>query len=85
MPSKTRPVFWPRRQDPVDEELRRYQPTLEEEIRDCLEQMRHNEMLFSLEVEEDLIDQRIYERKALLCRYHYLQAKARALGLRAIL
>ena len=47
--------------------------------------MRHNEMLFSLEVEEDLIDQRIYERKALLCRYHYLQAKARALGLRAIL
>ena len=47
MPSKTRPVFWPRRQDPMDEELRRYQPTLEEEIRDCLEQIRHNEMLFS--------------------------------------
>ncbi len=85
MPSKKMPVFWPRRQDPVDRDLLLYQPTLEEEIRDCLEQMRHNEMLFSLEVEEDLIDQRIYERKALLCRYHYLQAKARALGLRAIL
>ena len=35
MPSKKMPVFWPRRQDPVDRDLLLYQPTLEEEIRDC--------------------------------------------------
>ena len=69
----------------TDPELQKYQPTLEDEIRECLEQIQWNEMLFEMELEEDLIDQRIYERKALLCRYRYLQRRARAMGLRTIL
>ena len=66
-------------------ELERYRPTLEQELRDCLAEMRRNQLLFDLETEPELVEQRIYERSALLCRYRYLQRKARALGLRAIL
>ena len=54
-------------------------------MRDCLAEMRRNQLLFDLETEPELVEQRIYERSALLCRYRYLQRKARALGLRAIL
>ena len=85
MPAEKKRWRRPKREDPMDRELSRYRPTLEEEIRECLEEMRRNEMLFDLEVESDLIDQRIYERQALLCRYRYLQGRARAMGLRAIL
>ena len=42
-------------------------------------------MMFDLEVDTDLIEQRIYERQALLCRYRYLLAKARELGLHTVL
>lgn len=42
-------------------------------------------MMFDLEVDSDLIEQRIYERQALLCRYRYLLARARELGLHTIL
>jgi hypothetical protein len=42
-------------------------------------------MLFDLEIDPELIDQRIYERQALLCRYRYLLGRARALGLHTIL
>ena len=42
-------------------------------------------MMFDLEVDPDLIEQRIYERQALLCRYRYLIQKARELGLHTIL
>lgn len=66
-------------------DLAQYMPSLEQEIRECLADMRHNQMLFDLELEPELIEQRIYEREALRCRYHYLQRKARAVGLRAIL
>ena len=38
-----------------------------------------------LEVDTDLIEQRIYERQALLCRYRYLLARARELGLHTVL
>ena len=38
-----------------------------------------------MEVDTDLIEQRIYERQALLCRYRYLLARARELGLHTIL
>ena len=38
-------------------------------------------MMFDLEVDTDLIEQHIYERQALLCRYRYLLAQARELGL----
>ena len=36
-------------------------------------------------LDSDLIEQRIYERQALLCRYRYLLARARELGLHTIL
>ena len=70
---------------PSDPELERYRPTLEAEMCECIQGMRHNEMLFNLETEPDLVEQRIYERCALQCRYHYLLEKARALGLRTVL
>jgi hypothetical protein len=66
-------------------EHERYCPELEEDIKDCLCSLRHNQMLFDLEIDPELIDQRIYERQALLCRYRYLIGRARALGLHTIL
>ena len=44
-----------------------------------------HEMMFDMEVDTDLIEQRIYERQALLCRYRYLLARARELGLHTVL
>ena len=70
---------------PRDTEHERYHPELEEELKECLFCLRRNEMMFNLEVNTDLIEQRIYERQALLCRYRYLLAKARELGLHTIL
>lgn len=68
-----------------DIEHERYHPELEEDLKECLFCLRRNEMLFDLEVNSDLIEQHIYERQALLCRYRYLLARARELGLHAIL
>ncbi len=68
-----------------DPEHERYHPELEEELKECLFCLKRNEMMFDLEVDSDLIEQRIYERQALLCRYRYLLAKARELGLHTIL
>ena len=68
-----------------DIEHERYHPELEEELKECLFCLRRNEMMFDLEVDSDLIEQRIYERQALLCRYRYLLAKARELGLHTVL
>ena len=62
---------------PRDTEHERYHPELF-----CL---KRNEMMFDLEVDTDLIEQRIYERQALLCRYRYLLARARELGLHTVL
>ena len=70
---------------PRDVEHERYHPELEEEIKECLFCLRRNEMMFDLEVDPDLIEQRIYERQALLCRYRYLLARARELGLHTVL
>jgi hypothetical protein len=70
---------------PRDAEHERYCPELEEDIKDCLRSLQHNKMLFDLEIDPELIDQRIYERQALLCRYRYLIGRARALGLHTIL
>lgn len=58
---------------------------LEQDLRDCMADMRQNQMLFDLETEPELIDQRIYEYQAIQSRYRYLQRQARAAGLRAIL
>lgn len=60
-------------------------PSLEQELRDCLERMRHNEQRFDMELEPELIEEVIYEYQALQSRYRYLQRKARANNLRAIL
>ena len=66
---------------PRDNEHERYHPELEEELKECLFCLQRNAMMFDLEVDSDLIEQRIYERQALLCRYRYLLARARELGL----
>ena len=68
-----------------DMEHERYHPELEEELKECLYCLRRNAMMFNLEVDPDLIEQRIYERQALLCRYRYLLQKAREVGLHTIL
>ena len=70
---------------PRDTEHERYHPELEEELKECLFCLKRNEMMFDLEVDTDLIEQRIYERQALLCRYRYLLARARELGLHTVL
>ena len=57
---------------PRDTEHERYHPELEEELKECLFCLKRNEM-------------RIYERQALLCRYRYLLARARELGLHTVL
>ena len=74
-----------RRPTKQEQELAQYLPTLQQELRECLDDLQHNQMLFDLEVEPELIEQRIYEREALRCRYRYLMRRARAAGLRAIL
>lgn len=58
---------------------------LEQDLRDCIAEMRQNQILFDLETEPELIDQRIFEYQAIQSRYRYLQRQARAAGLRAIL
>ena len=68
-----------------DTEHERYHPELEEELKECLFCLKRNEMMFDMEVDTDLIEQRIYERQALLCRYRYLLARARELGLHTVL
>ena len=70
---------------PRDTEHERYHPELEEELKECLFCLKRNEMMFDMEVDTDLIEQRIYERQALLCRYRYLLQRARELGLHTIL
>ena len=70
---------------PRDDEHERYHPELEEELKECLFCLKRNEMMFDLEVDTDLIEQRIYERQALLCRYRYLLSRARELGLHTVL
>ncbi len=52
---------------PRDTEHERYHPELEEELKECLFCLKRNEMMFDMEVDTDLIEQRIYERQALLC------------------
>ena len=70
---------------PYDPEQERYCPGLEAELREVQQALVHNQMLFDLETDPDLVEQRIYERQALQCRYRYLLGQARALGLHACL
>ena len=67
-----------------DPDRQRYQPGLERELRDCLRQLEYNQNWFDLETEPELIEQRIYEREALRCRYRYLLRRARDLVVRAV-
>ena len=46
---------------PRDSEHERYDPELEEELKECLFCLRRNAMMFDLEVDSDLIEQRIYK------------------------
>ena len=57
---------------------------LREQLRECVDALAHNQMLFDLEIEPELIEQRIYEREAQRCRYRYLQRLARQAGVRAL-
>ena len=76
---------------PVSSELAALKPPcrgprqLEQDLWDCMADMRQNQLLFDMETEPELIDQRIYEYQAIQSRYRYLQRQARAAGLRAIL
>ena len=79
MTTQQKPQTYLSNRIPRDSEHERYHPELEEELKECLFCLHRNEMMF------DLIEQRIYERQALLCRYRYLLAKARELGLHTIL
>ena len=63
-----------------DMEHERYHPELEQEIKECLYCLECNARMFDLEVDPDLVEQRIYERQALLCRYRYLLQRAREAG-----
>ncbi|MEG1931735.1 MAG: DUF2508 domain-containing protein [Pygmaiobacter sp.] len=47
------------------------------ELKECEALLRTNETLFNLETDDILIDSRIYEREALLCRHKYLITKMR--------
>ena len=80
MTTQQKPQTYLSNRIPRDSEHERYHPELEEELKECLFCLHRNEMMFDLEVDTDLIEQRIYERQALLCRYRYLLAKARELG-----
>lgn len=72
----------PFHKNPLDPDYQHYHPDLEQEIRDCVEALEHNENWFNQETEPELIEQRIFEREALQRRYQYLLRRARALGLR---
>lgn len=48
------------------------QELLRAQLKECECRLRENECLFNLETEDSLIDSRIYERRALLCRHRYL-------------
>ena len=67
---------------PRDTEHERYHPELEEELKECLFCLKRNEMMFDMEVDTDLIEQRIYERQALSCP---TGTRARELGLHTVL
>jgi len=70
---------------PRDNEHERYHPELEEELKECLFCLQRNAMMFDLEVASALTARLLSGRQALLCRYRYLLARARELGLHTIL
>ncbi|MEG0178877.1 MAG: DUF2508 family protein [Oscillospiraceae bacterium] len=51
--------------------------SIAKELRDCVEAMKQNEALFNMEYEPELIDASIYERQALICKYHFLLREAK--------
>ena len=55
-------------------------------IRYITEELKeYEEKILGAEEKMLVIEQRIYERQALLCRYRYLLARARELGLHTVL
>lgn len=53
------------------------QKRLRAQLKECESRLRENECLFNLETEDTMIDSRIYERRALLCRHRYLLEQLR--------
>ena len=54
-----------------------------EEIHGVERQMVYNEVWFSAECDENLIESCVYQRQALLARYRYLLGMAKKLGVTA--
>ena len=44
----------------------------EKQLKHCLEEKKHNEELFDMETEPELIEAHIYRRLSLECEYRYL-------------
>ncbi len=59
-------------------------PSWKKKLKECLFCLQRNAMMFDLEVDSDLIEQRIYERQALL-PLPVPAARARELGLHTVL
>ena len=59
---------------PRDTEHERYHPELEEELKECLFCLKRNEMMFDMEVDTDLIEQRIYGRRCCVVTGTYWRA-----------
>lgn len=59
---------------------RQDQMNLMGQIKECEFQMRRNEQVFNMQIEEGLIDALIYERESLRARHGYLMRIARASG-----
>ena len=59
MTTQQKPQTYLSNRIPRDSEHERYHPELEEELKECLFCLHRNEMMFDLEVDTDLIEQRI--------------------------
>ena len=70
---------------PRDTEHERYHPELEEELKECLFCLRRNEMMFDLEVDTDLIEQRAFTSGRRFVSLPVLTGQARELGCTPVL
>ena len=50
---------------------------LRAQLKECECRLRENECMFNQETEDSMIDSRIYEHNALLCRHRYLVEQLR--------
>ena len=69
---KQQPEVWDEMDHP-----RQDRAYFEEQLKACLEEKRHNQQLFGLETEPELIEAHIYRRLSLECEYRYLLRRVR--------